>query len=328
MRSWVLRRLLGAVPLVLGVATLVFLLVDLVPGDPASVFVGPRMSAETLEQIRRNLGLDRSLPVRYGRWLAAVVTGDFGYSLVHGVPVRSLLASALPNTLLLSGAALLLTFLAGTAIGVVQAVRRGGATDSALSVLTIVFYSVPSFWLGIVLILVFSLWAQTEWGWAVHFPASGTRSVGYEAMAPGARLLDRLWHLVLPLATLVLVLAAGVARYVRASVLEQINREYVRTARAKGLSERTVLVRHVLRNALLPLLTLLGLYLPILLSGTVFVEAVFQWPGMGLLVVDAIGGRDYPVILAATLLFGLLVVVGNLLADVLYAWADPRIRHR
>jgi peptide/nickel transport system permease protein len=184
----------------------------------------------------------------------------------------------------------------------------------------------PEFRLGLLLILLFAYHAPLE-GWPVRFPASGTRSPGYEVMDFGGRLADRLYHLVLPVTTLSLVLTAGVSRYVRGSMLEVIRQDFVRTARAKGLPERSVIWKHALRNALTPVITQLGLYLPVLFGGTVLIEAVFGWPGMGKIVVDAIGERDQPVILAGSLIFALMVVLANLVADILYALVDPRIRY-
>lgn len=328
MRGYLLRRAAFAVPLVLGVATVIFLLVNLAPGDPAAAFLRPGMSAEVLQQTRANFGLDRPLHVRYVKWLGAVLTGDFGFSHSHGVPVADVLRQSLPHTLLLSAVALAGAFALGVGVGVVQAVRQGTFTDAALSVVTLLFFSVPSFWLALMLVLVFSVMAGTVWDWPIHFPASGARDVAASPfLSPGAQLLDRLHHLFLPALTLVLVVSAGIARYTRSSMLEVVRQDYVRAARARGLPERTVVLRHALRNALIPVVTLLGLYLPLLFSGAVFVETVFQWPGMGRVVVDAIARRDYPLVMAGTFLFAVMVVVGNLVADILYAVADPRIRH-
>lgn len=326
MRRRLLRRLLGAVPLLLGIATLVFLVVNLAPGDPARLLVAPGVRAEVLEQARQSYGLDRPLPVRYVAWLGSLARGDLGYSYSHRRPVADVLAAALPDTLLLSLAALAGAYVLGIAVGVIQALRHRTATDSVLGAVSLFFYSMPSFWLGLMMILVFSLFARNVWDWPLWFPSSGTRSVDHDLLGPGARVMDRLWHLALPATTLALVLAGGVARYVRGSMLEVVGQDYVRTARAKGLSRRRVVLRHALGNALIPVITLLGLHLPVLFSGTVFVETVFAWPGMGKTMVDAIATRDYPVVMAGSVLFAGLVVVGNLLADLLYGVADPRIR--
>jgi peptide/nickel transport system permease protein len=326
MAPYVLRRLLGAVPLLLGVATLIFFVLSLAPGDPTAFYFNPNVPPDVVDQLRRNLGLDQPIHIRYVRWLTAFVQGDFGHSFARARPVADVLRETLPNTLVLTGTSLVLVFLLGVAIGVWQAVRQHSFTDGALGVTTLFFYSMPPFWLALMLMLVFSLKAH-QWGWPVALPATGMTSVDYEFLPLGARLVDRLRHLALPAATLTLALAAGVARYTRAQMLEVVRQDYVRTARAKGLPERTVILKHALRNSLLPVITLLGLYLPFLFSGAVFVENIFGWPGMGRVIVDAIFQRDYPVVMATSFLFAVMVVLGNLLADVLYAVADPRIRY-
>ena len=233
----------------------------------------------------------------------------------------------MPATLLLSGVALLGAFLVGIVLGTLQAVRRRSVFDSGMSVVTLFFYSMPSFWLALMLMLVFSYAAANVWQWSFWFPASGIQSADFETLSSVGRLKDRLIHLALPATSLGLILTGGIARYVRGSVLEVIGQDFIRTARAKGLSERTVIFKHALRNALLPVVTLFGLYLPVLFSGTVFIEEVFAWPGMGRAVVGAIQARDYPLVMGGGLLFATMVVVGNLIADLMYALVDPRVRH-
>ncbi len=327
MIAFLARRLLSAVPLVLGIATIVFFLLSLAPGDAASFFVSPNITTEVLEQIRRNMGLDQPVHIRYLRWMGSMLQGDFGVSLSRNQPVRDIIAQILPNTLLLSLCAIVLAFAGGILVGVFQAVRQNKFTDSSLSVVGLFFYSMPSFWLALMLILIFSLGARNLWEWPIWFPASGMTSVDYPFMSPGEQLRDRIMHLVLPSASLALALAAGIARYMRGSMLEVIRQDYIRTARSKGLSEGTVIFKHALRNGLIPIVTLLGLMLPYLFSGTVLIETVFAWPGMGRLVVDAIFQRDYPVVMAGTFIFATMVVMGNLVADLLYALVDPRIRY-
>ena len=327
MRRYILRRLLLAIPLLLGVATLLFVLMEAVPGDYADLFLTPGMTAEVRLQIRENLGLDEPVAVRYLRYLGAMAQGDLGYSFSQQIPVRSALAQAVPSTLVLTGLALVLSFVLGILVGVIQAVRADSWLDRGLNLGVVTLYSVPSFWLGLVLLLVFSYLAGDRWGWPIYFPLSGMSGVEAYAMSAGGRFLDRLWHMALPLATLVLVLAPGVARYARTSMLEVLGRDYVRAARARGLPEWRVLWRHALPNALLPLITVLGLYIPVLFSGAIFVEEVFAWPGMGRLMATAVLERDIPVVMAGSILFAALVIVGNLVADVLYAWVDPRVRH-
>ncbi len=327
MTLFLLRRLIQAVPLVLGLATIVFFLLSLAPGDAVSFLVSPNITPETLEQIRRNMGLDQPIHIRYLRWMGSMLTGDFGISLSRNEPVLDIILDILPNTLVLSLSAIVIAFAGGILIGVFQAVRQNRLADSALSVIGLFFYSMPSFWLALMMILVFSLGARNLWEWPIWFPASGMTSVEYPFMSPGEQLRDRLAHLVLPSLSLALVLAAGIARYMRASMLEVIRQDYVRTARSKGLSEFRVIARHALPNGLIPIVTLLGLYLPTFFSGAVLIETVFAWPGMGRLVVDAIFQRDYPVVMAGTFIFAVMVVVGNLIADMLYALVDPRIRY-
>ncbi|HET9949958.1 MAG TPA: ABC transporter permease [Longimicrobiales bacterium] len=327
MTRYLTRRLLGAVPVLLGIATVVFFALDLAPGDPADYMTSPGMSREAIEQIRANFGLDQPVHVRYVKWLGAMLRGDFGFSFSHQRPVLDVLAAALPNTLLLSACALAAAFLLGIVLGTVQAVRQHSLFDSVTSVVLLFFYSMPPFWLALMLILTFSLFARNVWDWPFWLPASGMTSTDYDFLSLGGQLKDRLEHLVLPTASLALVLTAGVARYMRAAMLEVIRQDYVRTARAKGLPERTVVFKHALRNALIPIVTLIGLHIPMLLSGAVFIETVFAWPGMGRTIVDAIGTRDYPLVMAGSVLFAGMVVAANLLADVLYAVVDPRIRY-
>jgi peptide/nickel transport system permease protein len=327
MTQYIVRRLLGAIPLILGIATIVFFVVNLAPGDPSAKFMSPNISPPALEQIRTNMGLDEPVHIRYVKWIGSLAKGDLGYSFSRNRPVLGIIAEILPNTLLLSVAAIGLAFAGGILLGIFQAVRQYSFLDSLLSVVALFFYSMPSFWLAIMMVMVFGIFARNVWDWPIWFPASDMQSVDYAFLSGVGKLKDRALHLVLPAMSLALVLAAGIARYTRGSMLEVIRQDFVRTARAKGLSERTVIMKHALRNALIPVITLMGLYLPFLFSGTVFIESVFAWPGMGKLVFDAIVQRDYPVIMGGTLVFANMVVLGNLVADILYAVVDPRIRY-
>ena len=327
MAKYLATRVLGAIPLVLGIATIVFFVVNLAPGDPTLYMLSPGLTQDVVEQMRANFGLDQPVYVRYLKWVAALLTGDFGFSYSHSRPVRDVLLNFLPNTLLLSVCALGLAFLVGIVLGTIQAVRQYSLTDSSLSVVLLFFYSMPSFWLALMLILTFSLFARNVWEWPIWFPASGMQSVDYEFLSLAGKLKDRFLHLVLPTVSLTLVLTAGIARYMRGSMLEVVRQDYIRTARAKGLPERAVVFKHALRNALIPVITLLGLYVPVLFSGAVLIEYVFAWPGMGRTIVDAINARDYPLVMAGSFFFASMVVVGNLVADVLYAVVDPRIRY-
>lgn len=326
MASYIARRLLGAIPLIVGIATIIFFVVNLAPGDPTALYFNQNVPPEVLEQIRTNFGLDQPLHIRYWKWLAAFLTGDFGYSYARSRPVMDIILETLPPTLVLAGSTLVLIFIIGVTTGVFQAVRQHRTADRVLSITSLFFYSMPSFWLGLMLMLLLSLKAH-EWGLPFALPPTGMTSVDYEFLPFWQQVADRLVHLVLPVLTLTLVMAAGIARYTRGQMLEVIRQDYIRTARAKGLPERTVIFKHALRNSLLPVITLLGLYLPLLFSGSVFVEVIFSWPGMGRVIVDAILQRDYPLVMATSFIFALVVVIGSLVADVLYAVADPRIRY-
>ena len=320
MRRFLLRRTLQAIVIVVLVTTITFVLIHLAPGDPfAAAIDNPLLTEAMRAHWRAAFGLDQPLPVQYWRFVVNALHGNLGYSFSLHRPVRDALASALPNTLLLMGAALVASFVLGVALGVVQAARRGGALDHALSAVSLFFYSMPDFWLAIMVVLAFAYWMPI-------FPVGGiVDPVLHDYLGAGGRVLDVARHLVLPALTLTLLSAAAVARYQRAAMLDVIHQDFVRTARAKGLPGAVVL-RHVVRNALLPVITLIGLAFPALLGGAVFVEKVFSWPGMGLLTVNAIATRDYPLVTASVILGGTMVALGSLLADVLYAVADPRLR--
>jgi peptide/nickel transport system permease protein len=316
-----LRRLAQGVVIVWLVATLTFLLLHAAPGNPVSATLTDPLTPPAVRAYwTHRLGLDLPIHEQYWHYLTSVATGGFGFSFPHHQPVSTVLAEALPNTLLLMAVAIAIAFAAGIVIGVVQARKKGEPLDWGLSIGSLFFYSMPDFWLALMMLLVFAYWLRL-------FPASGMFDpVMYGLMGPWARVVDRLWHLVLPAATLALLVTAGVARFQRSALLDVARQDFTRTARAKGLGEGAVVWRHALRNALLPVITLFGLALPALLGGSVFVESVFSWPGMGTLTVNAISTRDYPLLTAVVIIASVLVVVGNLIADLLYAWADPRVR--
>ncbi len=318
---FVSRRLLEGTLVVLGVATLVFVLLHAAPGDPLTVLSeAPQISPAALERMRHSFGLDRPLPEQYVRYLGRLVHGDLGTSLTQHRPVTAALADAIPNTILLALAALLVDFGVGISVGIAQAQRAGGKRDHVLGVVTVVLYSTPVFALGLLLLGVF---AETL-GW---FPLGGSVDpVRHGALSLAGRALDQLHHLVLPALTLGLAAAGYTARHQRSALLEVMGRDFLRAARARGLPERRLLFVHALRNALSPTITLAGLAFPVLLSGAVLVETVFGWPGMGRLAADAIGRRDYPIVTAAAILAAVMVVVGNLLADLAARIADPRLR--
>ncbi|MFI5212989.1 MAG: ABC transporter permease [Gemmatimonadales bacterium] len=327
MRLVLARRIALAAVTVLIVLTVTFAGLHLAPGDPVRLYLGPAADPSAAAMMRHQLGLDRSLPVQYAHWLTRFASGDWGTSIAAHRSVTGVLLDALGPTVLLAGASLLLTYVLGVAIGGLQAARRRSRTDALLTTFTTALQSVPSYVLGLGLVLVFSYGAALwHWPQALRLPAIGASGIGADFLSPGQRLLDALRHLVLPAATLGLIGAGGLARFVRATTIEALRQPSVRTARAKGLKERRVIARHALRTALGPVITLAGLQLPALFSGVVFVETIFAWPGMGRVAVQAVQARDYPVVMAVTAVFAALVVIGNLLADAGNAWADPRQR--
>ena len=306
------------------VVTITFLLVRLAPGDPAQLLVPPTASATDAARLRGELGLDRPLAVQYARWMGDVLRGDLGESFATRRPVGRVLREALPVSLWLGGGALLLTFLIGVPLGILQAARRGRALDRALTVAATLVYAAPSYWLALALVAVFTYGAAT-WGLpaAMRLPAFGMRSPGIE-LHGGAFVADLARHSVLPLTILAAIGAAGVARYARTSVADVLAQEWVRTARAKGSSARRVYLRHVLANILPAMVVLFALSFPGVVAGSIFVESVFAWPGMGRLMVTAIAARDYPVVLGATVWYAALVIFANLAADVSLPLLDPR----
>ncbi len=315
-----LRRVVLAVPLIWAVFTLTFLLLELAPGDSASSLLDPELSAAEVANTRARWGLDEPILRRYLAHLAGLARGDLGQSLLLDRPVRDLLVEALPNTLQLSIFALVFGQGLGIVLGGWQAARHQTPGDHLVSFTTLVVYSLPGFWLALALQLLFCL------TWNV-LPSSGmTDPVLYDTLSWPARLGDRLQHLILPGLVLTAGTAAGDARFMRATMLEVLDQDYMRTARAKGLSERAVLWRHGLRNAIAPMFTLMGMNLPAAFSGAVIVEWVFGWPGMGRLMVTAIQAQDTPVVLGCFSLLTVCVVIGNLLGDLACAWADPRVR--
>lgn len=319
MRARLAHRLLAGFAVVLGVVTLTFVLLHAAPGDPVDLMLGPTATAEQVAEQRRAFGLDRPLPEQFTRWLSRFAQGDWGTSITKGRPVRTILGDAWPATVKLVALSLLLSYVIGLFVGAVQASCSRSRTDTALSVATVTLFALPGYWLALMLVLVFTYWAR----WLPAFGAAGLDS---DYLGGGVRLLDQLRHLALPLATLTLIGIGGAARFVRGAMLDALSQPFITTAQAKGLAPRLVIGRHALRNALTPVVTLLGLSLPALFSGAVFIEAVFAWPGVGRILVEAVQARDYPVVMAATAVSAVLVVAGNLLADILAAWLDPRVR--
>ncbi|MBC7791356.1 MAG: ABC transporter permease [Anaerolineae bacterium] len=325
MRS-VVRRVVSAVVLFWIVLTLTFFLVRAAPGDPASLLIPPSASASDAARFRAELGLDAPVAEQYARWVVGLLKGDLGESFTLRRPVAGVLREALPLSLLLGTASLLLTFIIGVAIGAYQAAKRGSKRDVALTFLTTAVYAAPSFWLALSLIAVFT-YGAARWGFPqwLRLPAFGVRdpasnATGFSAFYDVAR------HAILPVATLAAIGAAGIARYTRTIVADLAGLLFVRAARAKGASTTSVFLKHVLANALPPLAVLFALAFPGILAGSVFVEGVFAWPGMGRTMLTAIAARDYPLVLGATVLYAAMVIAANLAADIALPWLDPRRR--
>ncbi|MBT8461643.1 MAG: ABC transporter permease [Gemmatimonadetes bacterium] len=322
MLTYIVRRLLLAVPLILGIVTATFFLVHLAPGDPVDLYLQPQRQVDpaVIERVRQERGLDQPLHIQYVNWLSASARGDFGESFLLRRPVRDVLAETVPYTLLLILAALLVDALLGISLGVVSAVKRGTKLDRVVTLGSLVLYAMPGFWLALMLILLFSVGL----GW---FPTSQATSLDYADLSAFGKVLDRLWHLVLPVTVLGVGGAAATARYMRSRLLDVLGEEYITAARARGFRGWTIIRRHALKNAMIPIITIYGMSLPLMLGGATIVETIFAWPGMGRLTVDAVVGRDYPVILATTMVAAVLTVLGSLLADVGYAAVDPRVSY-
>jgi peptide/nickel transport system permease protein len=318
MGRYVLRRLLTSIPVLLGVTLFIYFLMDLAPGDPVTAMIPPELRSlygdDWIEREYERLGLDKPWLVRYGLWLRGAVTGNLGYSIVSRKPVVQEIARLLPRTLKLAVSALLVATAGGLIVGVVGALKQYSLIDHILTLGSFTALSVPNFFLSLVLIYVFAL--------ALHLlPSGGTRTVGNESLG------DSIVHMILPTIALAAPLTAGLARYMRSSVLDVLSQDYVTTARSKGLSERTVIVKHVLRNSLLPFVTITGMRIPYLIAGSIVIEYVFFWPGVGQMSVQAVLGHDYPVVMGINLLIAIVVMLSNLITDVTYAIIDPRIRY-
>lgn len=314
MRGFLLRRLAALVPVLIGVSVVIFLLMHLAPGDVTTTLLGPQATEADRVALRRTLGLDQPVPVQYARWVARIAEGDLGTSVATSRPVAALIVPRFLNTALLAAASLALAVAIGYGAGLLAALRPRSVLDRVLTGVTLLFGSTPPFWLGLVLVLFFAL--RLRW-----LPVSGMTD-----MAGEGGVLDVARHLVLPTVTTALGPAAIITRLVRSSVLEAIGRPHVRVARAKGLGRGALLRRHVILNALPPIMTITGLQLGYLLGGALFSEVVFAWPGLGSLLYDSITARDTPVVQATTLLIALLFVLVNVLVDLVNAALDPRLK--
>jgi peptide/nickel transport system permease protein len=321
MIRFVSRRLIQAIPLLVVISILTFGIVEIAPGDAAQMYIDPDKGAnpDYIAQVRESLGLNRPVYVRYGAWLIKTLQGDLGFSLRTRRPVTLEIGERLPNTLLLGAVSLLMSLIIAVPIGIISALYRYSFLDYILSTLALVGISVPVFWVALLLLQVFSI--RLNW-----LPAVGMHSVREQYQGWDAT-VDVIRHMILPATVLSLAQTASWSRYQRSALLEVLGQDYIRTARAKGLREFHVIGLHALRNALIPTVTLIGLSVPTIVTGAFITETVFGWPGMGRLGVESINGRDYPIIMAVTMLSSLLIILGNLLADVAYAWVDPRIRY-
>lgn len=315
MLTFIIRRLIILIPTAIVVSFLIYLALDLTPGDAVSHMISPERTADPakLAELRQKLGLDAPLVVRYWIWISGVLQGDFGYTMTGGAPISSVLASRLPATLELSGAALVLSTIIGSILGTLSALKRGSATDNILTVVGMIGVSIPEFFFGLVAIMVFAL--QLQW-----LPVGGRLLPSYSSY------WDHIPNLVMPALVLSIMMTAGVMRYARSSMLDAMGREFIKTARSKGLPEWRVNLLHGFRVALTPVIVLVGFRLPMLIGGSMIVEQVFQWPGLGNLFVTSVSNKDLPVVMTVALLSVMVVLVVSLLIDVLTAVIDPRVR--
>lgn len=322
MKKYILRRLLLMVPLLLGISVVSFAIMQLAPGDPASLSaaMNQKIDPSYIEKLRASYGLNEPIPVQYWHWLSHLCRLDFGDSFKDGRPVLTLIGEHLPATLLLSGLSLILLFLIGVPLGVTAAYYQGKWPDRLITAFTFFGFSMPDFWLALMMMLLFGVTLGL-------FPISGMRSLGTEDLPFWAGLGDLARHLALPLFVTTFVALASVSQYAKTSLLEVIRQDYIRTARAKGLSEAQVIFKHALRNALIPIVTLMGLSLPGLIGGSVIIESIFAWPGMGRLGYESMMNHDYPVVMGVGIISAFLTLLGNLLADIGYAWLDPRVKY-
>jgi peptide/nickel transport system permease protein len=327
MLKYTLKRILNILPVLLGLSLMIFTIIDAMPGDALMVYLDDEienLTAVQVAQMRAKLGLDQPVHIRYLKWLGRSVSGDFGRSIIYRRPATEVIGTGIWNTFYLNAASFLLIVILAIPLGIRSAVKKYSLFDKAVSAVTILSISIPSFFIA--LFLIYFIAVPIPW-----MPGSGMRSVlllarGYPSAA--AEIMDVVKHMILPVTALTLTGFGSITRYIRNAVIDVINRDYIRTARAKGLAERVVFYRHAFRNALIPVISIIGLAIPTLFVGNIIIEAVFAWPGIGLIFLQGIVNRDIPIIMAATLFYALISVLGNLFADICYGLADPRIRVR
>lgn len=317
MVSYIIRRLILTIPLLFGISIISFGIMQAAPGDPTTLLLSPNISHADKMAFIHAYGLDKPWYIQYIKWLVQMLHGNFGESLIHqGVSVTSLIEARLPNTLMLMAVSFIMAFVVSIPFGIISASKRYSISDYTVTFFSFVGVATPAFWLGLVLIMYLAVQHA-------FFPAGGISTIG----APFS-IWDRIHHLILPAFVLAIADMAGLVRYTRSSMIDVLNQDYIRTARAKGFKNRKVIYKHGLRNGLIPVITLIGLILPSFIGGAVVVEKIFNWPGIGLLFVDSAFQRDYPVLMALTMISATMVVLGNLLADILYAVFDPRIEYK
>lgn len=321
MKDYVIRRVIIIIPTFFLISVIIFALIHAAPGDPVQAMMSGRpVSREIMEQIRLDYGLDQPIPVQYLKWLSKLLQGDLGFSYVEDRSVWTLIAGRIPFTLELTLVAEFISIAAAIILGVIAAVKHHSISDALCSVGALLGYSTPDFWLGLIFVLVFVVWL----GW---FPASGTQTIGLAFTSPFHALFDHLTHLVLPTLALVIIWTAYLFRIVRSSMLEVLAQDYIITARSKGLKEWIVIYKHALRNALLPVVTYVGNSIGFLLSGEAVIETIFNWPGLGQLMVQRAALRDYPALMGLSMVIAIMVLISNLVTDIAYAAVDPRIKY-
>lgn len=314
MTTYILRRTLILIPTLFAITIIVFTLMQMAPGDAADMYVSPEIDPAQLAELRARLGLDQPLHIQYYKWVTAFFTGHMGYSFSSGLPVWYHVKTRVGPTLLLMGTSLFAAYLFAIPIGILSAIKQYSLADHAATTFAFIGVSMPNFWLGLLLIYLFAV--TLHW-----LPSFGMRTIGVSGS------IDLIRHLILPVIVLGTAFMASATRFMRAQVLEVKNEEYVKTARSKGIAERWVIGKHILKNSLIPIVTLLGLQLPVLLGGSIITESVFAWPGLGFFYIQSVGARDYPAIMALLTIGAIMTLMGNFLADLSYGFLDPRIRY-